>query len=286
MTFRVVTHKRWLADQFAPLGAVIDHGFDVDPETAMDTIWWAPGAWVASAAKAGVKLPLMSCGPDWLCNLPYEYRGRHVQNKVLSDIFPGKTRATFAKLPEAKHDAAPAKVYSDDCYLRATLSQFNFPADTVWQLQEPIEFVTEARFWIAHDKITAHSFYRVPDIIHRDLIWGGPFFDEWVTSASTVSYRNECLYRMQTMIRDLVNNVATPPGFVLDMGITADGEVLVVEANAAWSSGPYDGDPAGIYQAIVASHDFDGRYPEWSWRHNPVFNNVAPLKISKPAVRL
>lgn len=35
--FRVVTHKRWLAELFQPMGAVIDHGFDIDPATALDT---------------------------------------------------------------------------------------------------------------------------------------------------------------------------------------------------------------------------------------------------------
>ena len=98
--FRVVTHKRWLAELFQPMGAVIDHGFDIDPATALDTIWWAPGAWVASAHLSGVQLPLLSCGPDWLANVPREYRGRDVRNVTIDEIPHGKTGPTFAKLPE------------------------------------------------------------------------------------------------------------------------------------------------------------------------------------------
>lgn len=51
--FRIVTHRNWLAEAFKPFGAVQDFGFDIDPTTAGETLWWAPGAWVASAHKTG-----------------------------------------------------------------------------------------------------------------------------------------------------------------------------------------------------------------------------------------
>lgn len=149
------------------------------------------------------------------------------------------------------------------------MDQYHLPDDVLVQIQEPVEFVTEARFWIAHGKITAESIYR-----HYDWIWGaedGPA--DHVASAT--------MYRMRLMLRRLLDKVSTAPGCTIDMGVLGDGSVSVVEANAAWSSGPYDGDPQGIYQAIVASHDFANKYPQWAWRHNPIFNKVAPLKLSK-----
>lgn len=266
--FRVVTHKRWLAEQFAPMGAILDHGFDIDPSTALDTFWWAPGAWVASARLAGVKLPLMSCGPSWLTMIPKEYVGRRVQNKLLADIFPGTTKPTFAKLPEVKHDGVPAQVYSE-CYLRDTLAQYGLPEDTIWQLQEPVEFVTEARFWIAHRKIVASSPYR-----HRDWVWGEenrPIQPLWDNRMSKMTRF------MELVLGDLY--VPIPPGCVIDIGILEGGTPKIIEANAAWSSGPYDGDPAGIFEAIKAAHDFEGKYPQWAWTHSPVFNKARPLKI-------
>lgn len=275
MNLRVVTHKNWLANQFKALSSIQvtqDWGHDIDPETALDTYWWAPGAWVASAHKAGVHLPLLSCGVDWLPNLPKEYRGRRVQNKLLRDIFPGVTPEVFAKLPEVKHDGVPAKLYGPNVYLRETLDQYHLPEDTIWQLQEPMEFVTEARFWIAHRHIVASSPYR-----HRDWIWGAenrPLQPLW-----------DNRMRKMTRFLDIVLSdprVELPPGCVIDIGILEGGSPKVVEANAAWSSGPYDGDPTGILAAIKASHDFTGEHARWAWRHSPVFDRVQPLKIAKP----
>jgi hypothetical protein len=73
-----------------------------------------------------------------------------------------------------------------------------------------------------------------------------------------------------------------PPGFVVDCGITTDGRVVVVEANAAWSSGPYDGDPAGIFRAIEASHDFESEYPQWAWVPNVALEKVGALRVRVP----
>lgn len=271
--FRVVTHKRWLAEQFAPMGAVQDFGFDIDPETATETIWWAPGAWVASALAAGVELPLLSCGADWLSNLPREYRGRAVGNYLLHDIFPGKTRAMFAKLPEAKLDWVPARVYAADSYLRRTLEGFGLPEDTVWQLQDPVEFFCEARFWIAHRQIVARSFYRI-----GDAIWGSDDFEKKVS----LSYAAGWAFDMRHFAEEVAANVDAPPGYVLDVGVTTEEDVLVVEANAAWSSGPYDGDPAGVFAAIEASHDFEGRYPQWRYRPHAALHKAGPLKLASP----
>lgn len=268
MNLRIVTRKRWLAEQFAPLGGVIDHGFDIDPDTALNTYWWAPGAWVASARKAGVQLPLLSCGIDWLPKLPKEYRGRKVQNKLLREIFPGITAPTFVKLPEVKHDGVPAKVYGE-CYLRETLAQHNLPEDTIWQLQEPVEFQIEARFWIAHGRVTAESLYRI-----GNLIWGYNGFERAAQRVRTP------WGAMRYLAKEVAHTVDAAPGYTLDIGMTRRGP-FVVEANAAWSSGPYDGDPVGILAAIKASHDFAGDYPQWAWRHSPAFDRVAPLKIVK-----
>lgn len=269
--FRVVTHKRWLAELFQPMGAVIDHGFDIDPATALDTIWWAPGAWVASAHRAGIQLPLLSCGPDWLVNLPERYSGRRVQNSVLAGIDSGKTPPTFAKLPEVKHDGVPARTYGE-CYLRETLAQFQLPAETVWQLQDPVDFRIEARFWVAHREIVAESPYRI-----GTMIWGHNGFER----ASLRLIQSSAYQAMRDVLQALLqdSSVDIAPGCTIDVGMT-DAGPLIVEANAAWSSGPYDGDPAGIHAAIVASHDFEGLCPQWTWRHSPVFDKVRPLRLT------
>lgn len=274
--FRVVTHKNWLAEQFKPVGAVQDFGFDINPDTAAETLWWAPGAWVASAHAAGVQLPLMSCGPRWLDTLPEEYTGRAlatltVQQSInLAPAFDEEFER-FVKLPEAKLDSFPARLHLINRHWATTLGQYRLPSDALVQLQMPVEFVVEARFWIAHGEITATSPYRF-----GDTVWGEPGFSaapEYVPGDGTA---------MRKLALEVIANVAAPPGFVLDIGVTRDNQVLVVEANAAWSSGPYDGDPAGIKRAIEAAHDFEGAYPQWAWEPQPALHRAGPLHLVRP----
>ncbi|WP_349318975.1 ATP-grasp domain-containing protein [Mycolicibacterium canariasense] len=275
--FRVVTHKNWLAEQFKPWGAIQDFGFDIDPDTAAETIWWAPGAWVASAAAAGVRLPLMSCGPYWLDQLPEKYRGREVQTWWAGDI-PGfwehnpelveKHPELFFKLPEAKLDSFPATLHGTK-HIRSNLAQYHLPVDALVQMQDPVVFVSEWRFWIAHGQVTTGSWYRVDD-----SIWGS---DEWAYADN----RDSTYRRAESVAAEVAAEVPAPPGYVIDIGLTVDGRWLVVEANAAWSSGPYDGDPEGIFKSITAAHDFDGQHPKWAWRPNAVLHKAGPLKVRR-----
>jgi hypothetical protein len=71
--FRVVTHQSWLFEYFNRVGAFPDFGFDIDPDTALKTVQWAPGAWVAGVAEAGITLPLLSYGPIWLDTVSQRY---------------------------------------------------------------------------------------------------------------------------------------------------------------------------------------------------------------------
>lgn len=285
--FRVVTHKRWLAETFAEFGAVQDFGFDIDPATAQETVWWAPGAWVASAHKAGVELPLTSCGPRWLDNLPYKFRGRDVctmtmeqckrlgqeaaETKLCEDCGEPLEIEVFIKLPEAKLDEFPARIHAYNRHWTTTMDQYHIPDDTLVQCQGVIEFDVEARIWGGDGDIYASSLYRIDDA------WWGT--DEFDNLKHAQDYRM-LLVMMRLFVKKLIEEVELPPGWVIDVGREkSTGRVFVVEANAAWSSGPYDGDPAGIYAAIRASHDWDGQHEKWRWQPNPVFNNVRPLKV-------
>jgi hypothetical protein len=274
--FRVVTHRNWLAQHFASYGAVQDFGFDIDPDTAEETVWWAPGAWVACAWQSGIRLPLTICGHRWMEELPMEYKQRVIVVRKLQDIEDQLQAPAdemwHVKLPEAKLDSFPAKLRYRK-YLATTLKQHRVPADTLLQLSQPVDFLVEARFWIAHGKITATALYRA-----GERIWDAEDFDEHVK----MHYVAGDGTAMRKLVLDVIDNVDCPPGFTLDVGTTTDGRTLVVEANAAWSSSPYTGDPGGIVDSIVASHDFDGKHTRWRWRPNPVFGIVQPLKWAKP----
>lgn len=265
--FRVVTHKNWLAAIFQPFGAVQDFGFDIDPGTALSTYWWAPGAWVARASKAGVDLPVLSCGPYWLDRLPMPYVGRVVRTVPLSALTNDSAGPVFLKLPEAKIDSCPARVY-DTPRLADTWRQFGFPETTLVQQQSVVDFTTEARFFIADGALTTGRPYR-----HRDWTWG-------TGTTPDLSVEMRILEQLATAVLG-DPEIARPPGFVLDVGLTSGGKALVIEANAAWSSNPYDADPAGVVAAIKASHDFHNLHSNWLWSHrtNPTWTTAAPLKV-------
>lgn len=246
-----------MAQHFADYGAVQDFGFDIDPDTAEETIWWAPGAWVACAWQSGIRLPLTLCGHRWMETLPWEYKQRQIVVRKVQEI-EDRPQAPddeqwHVKLPEAKLDSFPARLHHRK-YLATTLRQYHIPEDTLLQLSQPVEFVVEARFWIAYGKITASALYRA-----GERCWDAEDFDEHVKMHYTAGDGTA----MRKLALKLIDNVETPPGFTLDIGTTVDGRVLVVEANAAWSSSPYTGEPGGIVDAIIASHDFDDKHHRW-----------------------
>jgi len=278
--FRIVTHRNWLAEAFKPFGAVQDFGFDIDPATALETLWWAPGAWVASARKAGVDLPLLSCGPRWLDRLDTSYTRRRVETLLLEDVplfLPDWVKLhdqVFVKLPEAKVDSFPAALHGTK-FLADNLAQYRLPGSALVQIQEPVTIMCEERYFIANGRITANSLYKF-----GEQIWGSDGFDLLSEYAAVLHWRN----LMHRFACDVVAEVAAPPGWVLDVGLNEDGDPLVIEANAAWSSSPYDADPQGVIEALTAAHDFEGQHPEWAWRHNPVFDSVGALRTPSSVV--
>lgn len=288
---RIVTHKKWLVDTFACDRNVVDDprvddvqqdfGFDIDQNTADDSWWWAPGAWAASARSTGVDIPLLSCGPRWMLGLPYEYVRRKIvvcsadeaYETVNKHIERGlwRTKRVFAKLPEAKVDYFPAQLFDVGPMLGKTLVQGGLPYDVVVQLSEDVEFGTEARFFVAHRNITAASLYKIGT---GDTVWGSEHFDKSMANVDTLVEFTRLKQFAERVAGD--NRVDQPPGWVLDVGML-DGEPAVVEANAAWSSGPYDCEPFGVLDAIIAAHDTDGSHKRWLWSPGDVLRTAGPI---------
>lgn len=289
---RVVTHKTWLTRFFADdrlvktdariHGVEQDFGFDINYRTATSSWWWAPGAWVASAYAADVDIPLLSCGTRWMLGLPYEYVKRKIlvctvdeaavvlQKHVAHGLW--QTDRVFVKLPESKLDSAQAGLFTIAGDLTADIIAAGFDSDAVVQLSEEIEIGIEARFFVLNRSVAAYSLYKTAD----GVTWGDDAFD---TASAIVTATDEFsdLYNFAAAVA-ADPRTTQPPGWVLDVGMTANGPV-VIEANAAWSSGPYDCDPYGVVNTIIAAHDIDGEYAQWRWRpENALKRRVRALR--------
>ena len=258
MELRVVTHRRWLAHLFAPYGGRMDLGLDIDPRTAQDTLWWAPGHWVARAAQSGVVLPLTSCGAKWL---PEQERWtqRSVTVLPVEELTErAYTVPVHLKLPEVKSDDYPAEVVSPAGVW--AWSKGLSPHDLV-QVSGVVPLSFEVRAFVAHRRVVASSVYRV----------GDDWWDGEPLNADQGDVRC-CL----DLAEDIARNAEAPDGYVVDIGKSSTGDPVLLEANAAWSANPYDADIEGVLEALKAAHARESR-----WMFDTVqYGCVPPLRLA------
>lgn len=266
---RVVTSANWLAEDFQRAGVipvVRDYGFDPPPGRAGDAIW-SPGAYVNRCLVTNRSLlpPLASPDHRFLDRVPQKFTRRLVVTRTVADwrnaVDPGEG---FVKVPLMKQALFPAQIYASmadalaviDDHYQATSN--DLVEQMLIQHSTVISFVREYRCFVADRKVTATSFYleveRGADgTVTSETTWqsdnhdaGDALAEDAAVFAATVIHEMEHL----------------PAGFTLDVGQLPDGTWAVVEANAAWSSNPYNADTAGAIVSILASQraDEDGMF--------------------------
>ncbi|TXH11040.1 MAG: DUF4343 domain-containing protein [Spirochaetes bacterium] len=267
--FRVVTRQNWIAEHFSVAGGVHDFGFDVDPETVLDTVWWAPGAWAAAVADIGFRISVLSCGADWLDNVPQRYTRRKIVTVPASQASEvAKTwglKRLFVKLPEVKTDVFPAHICDVDRLEREIDAYAGDIAGKLFshtkvQLSEALleQSQLEARFFISDGNVSHGSVYQI-----GYNIWGHETLDMLMAVPLNAEFIADTLTRMREFVRELLSDTDHPPGFVVDVGALSDESLILIEANAAWSSNPYTTDPSEAKAAIVSAHDFNGEHARW-----------------------
>lgn len=274
---RVVTTAGWLARDLqtgTDLPVVHDLGLDVPADTA-GTAWWSPHQHVARlAVTPGVAQPhLWSPGPAWLTHLGGGHLHRRVWAGPLRDAAdaplwsPGAL--VFAKPAEIKVRGLEAHPYGTAAAVARAMTEHHLTGTSMVVLSEVVEFVEEYRCFIAPGPggaptVVAASAYLV----------AGQTWDAWEDASSAPDPAEAAAFAQA-----VVATVDGPPGYVVDVGLLADGRWAVVEANAAWSSNPYHCDPAGVVAAVLAAQDPDGD-PAWAWRSDPYMARFArPLPV-------
>jgi hypothetical protein len=202
-----------------------------EPEVAIFAT--IPGA-IAIAEK--FSRTLLGCDADWLPNLPQQFRKREIERATLADALHGSD-GRFIKSAITKHLAGKLWSASD---LRQAAERF--AANLAVYVAEPVEFIVEYRCFIADREVATISPYRRFDQC---------FDDATECMNEPMSERIEAIQFAQTVLRS--RDVATPPAFVLDVGIIKDRGWAVVEANECWASGIYHCDPFKILEVLLKS---------------------------------
>lgn len=271
-TFRVATHRTPIVALFAAQGAIHEQLQTINTDTAADELWWIPQDNAHRLLSSGVELPQLTApDPGWIAALDESWTGRPV-----GTLRKGDVAKFYAKHPD-RLDTDPEVVLSipgENTELRppelvaaADLANgempghFNsLPGHCMVQLDGIAPCVVEGRFWITDGKVTAAAPYRIGTIS-----WGSSLFLEVLTDSTAVQLLESALDTAER----LASEIDGPPGYAVDIGGSMDGQTPVLRAWPAWAADPLSADPAGVYAALEASHDFNGDHDRWRWLPDP-----------------
>lgn len=256
-TFRVVSTARWLADDFAaaaPPGVTVVHDLGLDlPARLEDTAWWCPMNYAARMLASGHNPRFTAPGPGFTAAIPPGLLGRRVAAGPLSRAtrFGARwvARPVHAKVAEAKLRALPAAVHPDLGAFLAICRRIGVPAGAMVQLSDPVEMVTEARCFVLDRQVVAASVYLADGVTWdgfpapRDASWAAGF-----ASGVVARIRHQ------------------PRAYTLDVARLASHDLVVVEANPAWSSNPYHCQLGPVIDTVAAAQGATDRTAKrWAW---------------------
>jgi hypothetical protein len=222
----------WRAASAEGWSVVRTQGWRVDPDASRDrpVIYGEP--LFAAAVAAQLRCLLLEPPFDFLTRLPHRFLGRIVRFGHGSDIpsfgFPG-----FFKPADDK--CFPAKVYRSE----AELPAHAIPDETPVLWSEPVQWSVEFRCFIADRRCLTLSPYARHSALAQAHDGSWPAAPE--EDGAARQFATDLLS---------VADLDMPPAFALDIGMLADGNWAVVEANPCWGAGIYGCDPGHVLQTL------------------------------------
>lgn len=204
------------------------------------TAWWMAGGFAARLYVAGIAPKLSAPGATWLSTVPIELLQRKITTTLAED-FPLSivwAKPSETKIPQMK----------PGYWTREQVMSMGNPAQTRYEWSDTFheDLNHEHRVFMVHGEPVTASAYLVD----------GRVFPHGTTSKHTdsaISFAREVAQEM---------GGGFPPVCSLDVGLTAQGW-MVIEANPAWSSGPYGCDMNTLIDALdVACNETDS---QWMW---------------------
>lgn len=261
----VASHRAWIAKhlkeaQISPvrLDAGLDAPIVPSPET---TSWWTPTEHAVRLLHAGLTIPFQAPGPNFLNKLPNSALQRHIWTGPLQQLPQKDIPKGFCKVAEAKIEKLPAAWYEDTEDFLRQANNLNIPSTTQIQVTPTrLTFAWEIRMFLIGTHIMGQSAYLNPD---------GQTFP-------LTNVPDSLLNEAQAFTNETVNSLdATPDGWVLDVGYTITGEWVIIEANPAWSSNPYDTNPKAVFLTIAAATLPSATGTGYLWQPDPWLKQYA-----------
>lgn len=304
MVVHVVGHAAWRARELAAAGVPVRSslGWEVPALQPGDSVW-APMEWMARADRAlrcagRPSWQLADAGPRWLAALPAEVAGRTVVACTLGEAAAGAgLTAGWWKPANCKVETLPARWSTREDFLTAAYAA-GLPDESQLLVSEQLDVLEEHRVFVLDGVPVTSSPYlwhhvpnqaaragqlgpvgwdQVPDLLTPvRAAADGPAFVAAAEQAgwsrlTTADVLEETASLLRVLARDRPEEV--PPVSVVDVALTSDGRVVVLEANPVWSSAWYGADledVAACLAAAVQTHPTGaGVLGRWGWEPDP-----------------
>jgi hypothetical protein len=236
--------------------------------------YWMAGGFAARLQRAGLAMNLIAPGQHWLSEvskLDEKLTRRKIITTKITEIPLGIR--LFAKPAEAKIESIPAGEYFAEALLETCRNQ-NVPEDTLFQWTDTLLNLNhEHRFFVSDGHVRTGSPYLIDGQVYSSSMTESPYLNDAYSAA-------------EHFLRILEQNNQLPPALTLDVGRDEDsGEWLIIEANPAWSSGPYEADPSKILKVLERACSWNSDIDDSKWLWKPA-QYLVDLALKEPLVRI
>ena len=180
---------------------------------------------------------LLGCAPNWTVQLPREFLKRELRQTTLALALQIEG-SQFVKHSLSK--AFPAAVYDRQSLLAATEK---IPGESLVHVGEPVNWTHEYRCFVVAGRVVTVSPY----------LCNGEFVKDYESFPELSDAELTAVTDFAEGVLNL-DNVASPPAFVLDVGQIAERGWAVVECNECWASGIYACDPVKVLTTLLAAN--------------------------------
>lgn len=234
------------------------------PKTMDGTALWVDTSGATRLLNAGLELPLLSPGPTWLSTVPGHLLGRRVLCTTLGKLQDKWKGAGLFRLAEQQYgNLGFATFHPDPGSFVSAAGKYHYRAPELIAVlnviaSAPVDYVDEYRVFIADGEISAST--RVDTRLRR-----GKRTDAY--EGNQEDRTSAALHFAQVVLDATVWH--QPPGFRIDVGLTAEGSWQLVSAGPSWAAQFHLGNPSGVVASILAGQAPD--YGHWKWVPDELF---------------